>query len=172
MGPDKKLIEDLARENPALGMVMLHNRIGNVKFAQGDRKAALAEYRMAFITLKRLLAIEHEKIGDALFADGNHNEALVEYRAGFKIFETHADLDPNNSKIQRGLGIFHTKIGDVLFASGDKDGALDEYQKASPFYEKALALSEALEPPADKKATRPGRRPPRQNKTSAGSDPP
>ncbi|HSU03933.1 MAG TPA: tetratricopeptide repeat protein, partial [Acetobacteraceae bacterium] len=103
-----------------------HERIGDVRRAQGDVEGALAAYRASLAIAERLaahdagnaawqrdLSISHNKIGDVRQAQGDLDGALAAYRASLAIGERLAAQDAGNAAWQRDTIVLLVKVSEV-----------------------------------------------------------
>ena len=133
-----------------------HNRIGDVKRAQGDLPGALAAYTDAMAIAERLAArdpansewqrdmwVSHVNIGGVKVAQGDLPGALAAYTDAMAIAERLAARDPANSEWQRDLSVGHNRIGDVKVARGDLPGALAAFTDAMAIAERLAARDPA-----------------------------
>ena len=133
-----------------------HERIGNVRVAQGDGPAALAAFEASLAIRERLaardpantqwqrdLSVSHGKIGDVRVAQGDLPAALAAFDASLAIDERLAALDPANTQWQRDLSVSHNRIGDVRVAQGDLPAALAAYEASLAIDERLAALDPA-----------------------------
>lgn len=129
-----------------------HARLGELLQAQGNRMAALAEYRNGMAIIGRLadanpantewqrdVSIIHSKIGDLLFTQGEGMAALAEYRKGISIHARLAAADPDDTEWQHDLSVGHERIGDVLAAQWDGEAALTEYRRGVAIRERLVS---------------------------------
>jgi tetratricopeptide (TPR) repeat protein len=126
------------------GLLVAHEKIGDVFRVQGELEQALASYRSGQAIAEALLAAEpgnlawrkafsvsQIKVGDVLAFAGKSEEALASYRLSNSIAErvtTERATDPGIAAWQHHLAISHDRIGSVLHAQGDLVAALREYR--------------------------------------------
>jgi tetratricopeptide (TPR) repeat protein len=126
------------------GLLVAHEKIGDVFRVQGELEHALASYRSGQAIAEALLAAEpgnlawrrafsvsQIKIGDVLAFAGKSEEALASYRVSNTLAERviiERASDPSIAQWQHHLAISHDRIGSVLQAQGDLVAALREYR--------------------------------------------
>ena len=124
--------------------------LADVKFAAGDRAAALANYERdreitETLTLRepnnpawqRDLSVCLNRIGDVKFAENDRAGALAAYEAALAIRTTLAALSPNDPERRRDKSVSLERVGDVKLAAHERGEALARYQEV-------LAIREAL----------------------------
>jgi tetratricopeptide (TPR) repeat protein len=133
-----------------------HERIGEVRQAQGDLDAAVASYTAGMAIIERLaardpanserqrdLSVSHNKLGDVKRAQGDVDAAVAAYTAGMAISERLAAGDPANSEWQRDLSVGHDRLGDVQLAQGALDAAVAAYTAGMAIREQLAARDPA-----------------------------
>ena len=144
----RPLPNDSDRDRRARALALVN--VGDVRLAQGQSQAALADFRAALVIaealaarapgdarLQRDLEIQHGRIGGALDMQGDTVGALAELRADMAIADMLAARDPSNATWQRDLSVGHEKLGDELDAQGHFAEALVEFRAS-------LAITERL----------------------------
>jgi tetratricopeptide (TPR) repeat protein len=127
-----------------------HEKIGNIRRAQGDLAGALESFEASLVIRQSLtardpansewqrdLSVSHSKIGDVRREQGDLAGALKGFEASLAIAQTLAARDPANTEWQRDLSVSHEKIGNVRRAQGDLAGALKSF-------EASLAIAQTL----------------------------
>jgi len=153
---------DWARPETARNRAAAHENLGDVRGAQGNLDAALAEYRASEEILARLsethpnrtdwqfeLASSRSKQGDTLRAKGDLPAAMQLYRSARSLRAQLAERSPGNPEWQAALGQSHSETGDVLLEQGDLDEALSEYRATEAIYER---LADARPEVSDRRA--------------------
>ena len=141
------------------GLLVAHEKIGDVFRMQGELEQALASYRAGQAIAEALLAAEpgnlawrrafsvsQIKIGDVLAFAGKSEEALASYRLSNTIAERviiERATDPAIAQWQHHLAISHDRIGSVLQAQGDLVAALREYRTSVMIAGRASAADPA-----------------------------
>ena len=141
------------------GLLVAHEKIGDVFRVQGELEHALASYRAGQAIAEALLAAEpgnlawrrafsvsQIKIGDVLAFAGKSEEALASYRVSNTIAErvtVERAADPSIAHWQHHLAISHDRIGSVLQAQGDLVAALREYRTSVMIAGRASAADPA-----------------------------
>jgi tetratricopeptide (TPR) repeat protein len=119
------------------------DRIGNVRFARGDRERALAAYWRGMEirvdlasrnapTIRHMqgLVVSCNKLGDVLIAGGDPSKALDVYRKALVIATGLAALQPSHPDRQHCAYQCHERLGAALVADGRSKEALHHYGKA------------------------------------------
>lgn len=99
---------------------------GETKYARGDRRGALADYREAVIREPRL-AEAHFDVGRVLDLDGNPDSALKEYQTA--------------ATLSRGTPRYHNNLADLYFRREEYDKAIEEYGQMGQFPLAALEMA-------------------------------
>jgi len=120
-----------------------HERIGNIRQAQGGLASALDAFLAALLIRERLsasdpsntawqrdLSASHIMIGDIRQAQGDLTAAMDAFLAALLIRERLSASDPGNTAWQQDLSVSHIRIGDIRQAQGDLTGALDAFRAA------------------------------------------
>lgn len=131
-------------------LAVSHERVGDVRLAQGQDAEALTDFEAALVIwlrlgrsnpddvyLRRAPAVSHNKIGEVREAQNQNLAALASFEAALAIRERLAAHDPNNAEWQRDLSISHRRIGGVRFA-------LRQYAAALTSFEAGLAIAKRL----------------------------
>jgi serine/threonine protein kinase/tetratricopeptide (TPR) repeat protein len=92
-----------------------HFRLGNARYARGDRDGAIASFQQA-LGLNPSLAGAHNNLGKAVFEKADLAAAADHFRKSI-------DLDPNKP-------MAHYNLGNVFLNRGDPDGATVKYRDA------------------------------------------
>ncbi|PDS80056.1 hypothetical protein CO667_05995 [Rhizobium sp. L43] len=134
-------LEAALRADDERAIGVSHERIGDIRRAEGDAKGALQAYQDSLDIWKTLaerdpgntewqrdLSVSYNKIGDIRRAEGDAKGALQAYQAGLDIAKALAERDPGNAEWQRDLAFSYNGIGDIRRAEGDAKGALQAYQ--------------------------------------------
>jgi serine/threonine protein kinase/predicted negative regulator of RcsB-dependent stress response len=116
--------------------------LGDVKASQGERQAAVAEYRAALAIDEMLLArspsedarklnfsISNQKLGDGLIEQGDTTGALSLFEVALPIRKELVAKDPDNVQRQQDLASLLCEIADVRGMRADAQGALEAYQE-------------------------------------------
>ncbi|QLH39596.1 MAG: tetratricopeptide repeat protein [Defluviicoccus sp.] len=135
------------------------NKIGDIRFAGGDRAGALKVYEESLEIRRRLAAgddhgasgselddsagdvpardvperdvlVSLSKVGDVRLAGGDRAGALKAYEESLEIARWLAAGDPGHAGLARDVSVALDRIGDVRAAGGDRDGALKAYEES------------------------------------------
>ena len=133
---DELTDDELFRRSQAL------YQIGEVRFSQGDSRAALDAYRESLALSETLvrrdpdngawlkaLGVSHFGVGFVLFRQNLLDEAERHFRAYLDVAERLAAKDPENPEWRLEVAYTHSNIGSILQARGDLEGALEEFQR-------------------------------------------
>jgi hypothetical protein len=124
-------LADTADTQAQRDLSVSHDRIGDVRVAQGDLAGAMLSFQARHAIAERLagddpgnagwqrdLSISHEKIGDVRVAQGDLAGAMLSYQASLAIAERLAGDDPGNAGWQRDLIVGYAKLGGMQPGAG------------------------------------------------------
>jgi tetratricopeptide (TPR) repeat protein len=144
----RQVIDELLRLNRSdpdltLAKGLIHQRLGDIRRANGDIDGALADFKIYLATFQDLasrpkpqwvwlrgFAISHQRIGDIAIETGRLEEAIAEYQA----YQTAAERlvameEPKTPNLtwRLDLAIAHQRLGDALLEQKKYDEALREF---------------------------------------------
>jgi tetratricopeptide (TPR) repeat protein len=145
----RRVVDELIKLSPSdpyliMTKGLIHQRLGDIRNANGDVTGALGDFRVYVATFEGLaarpqpqpiwlrgFAISHQRIGDIAIETGRLEEALTEYRAYQAAAERLVALEASgapNLTWRLDLAIAHQRIGDVLLEQKKYGEALQEFQ--------------------------------------------